>query len=252
MNLQVIDNHTVDVSRLSGGAVLDAGARGFRFAKHFAEFGHKVYAFDPAPDIENPRIKNVNFYRIGIIGDDTRRNWHLANAEDKEAAFLKEGPADKYVPTSDLEGIMSFCRIDHFDVIKLNVEGAEYDILRTLKRPIANQIVVSFHEHTGRGIGREGCDKIVEQLGKWYEAVQHVWEPRYCSHPNYWDTLLVLKPQSKYPLFNSAERTPLTSTTVTQTLTNTATSSSIAPPALTPGPVMPIPTSVPIKPLEVS
>lgn len=191
MNLEIVDNHTVIVDRLTGGPVLDAGARGFRFSKWFAERGHKVYALDPAPDVENPRIPNVNFFRSGLVGTNMPGDWSLVELPDKEASYLKRGAAPKYIPTTDVPGIMSFCRIEHFDLIKLNVEGAEYDVLSTLEGPVATQIVVSFHEHTGRGIGRAGCDHIVAKLSKWYDVVQHVWEPRYCSHANYWDSVLL-------------------------------------------------------------
>lgn len=191
-NIEVIDNHSVAVDMLTGGPVLDAGCRGFRFAHWFSSRSHKVYAFDPSPDIEVPSYYGVNYYRMGVVGHSMPGNWELVECADKEASYLRRGEAKTYVPTADLHTIMLFCNIPMWDVIKLNVEGSEYDILDGLG-PIARQIVVSFHEHTGRGKGRQECDRIISALEPYYEVVQHVWEPRYCTHANYWDTLLVAK-----------------------------------------------------------
>jgi len=193
MKIEVIDNHSVATDLLRGGAVLDAGARGFRFSRWFAERGHKVYAFDPAPDIENLRITNLNFYRMGLVGTGKPGDWHLVQCDDPEASYLKRGEADHFIATTDIQGIMSFCRIQMFDVVKLNVEGAEYDILESWPGPIARQVVVSFHEHTGRGRGREGCDLLVERMRQWYDVPVHQWERRYCCSENYWDTLFTLR-----------------------------------------------------------
>lgn len=193
MKIEIIDGHSVATDLLRGDAVLDAGARGFRFSKWFADRGHKVLAFDPAPDLENPRIKNVNFYRMGVVGAGEPGSWRFVECEDKEASYLDRGDGEKFVATSDLKGIMAFCRVDRFDVIKLNVEGAEYSIFETWPGPVARQVVVSFHEHTGRGRGREGCDLLVDRMRQWYDVPVHQWERRYCCSDNYWDTLFVLR-----------------------------------------------------------
>lgn len=88
---------------------------------------------------------------------------------------------------------MQECKINTWDLVKLNIEGAEYDILSQWPGPIAKQIVVSFHEHTSEGRGGSEVGRIMEHLGKWYQVIQHVNEPRYGCASNWWDTVLVQK-----------------------------------------------------------
>lgn len=204
MRIEVVDGHSINVDELRGGVILDAGARGFRFSQWFAHRGNKVLAFDPAPDIQNPRIPNVAFYRMGLVGSGPPGAWHFVECSDKEASYIKRGEADRFVPTADVRSIMAFASVDQFDVVKLNVEGAEYEILETWPGPISRQVVVSFHEHTGRGRGRAGCDRLIERMSLWYDIVVHRWEARYCAGENYWDTLLTLKERVKDLTANTA------------------------------------------------
>ena len=54
----------------------------------------------------------------------------------------------------------------HWDVVKLDCEGAEYDVLLDWPGPIAEQITVEFHEHTGANVkGPDVYREILEQVG---------------------------------------------------------------------------------------
>jgi hypothetical protein len=81
----------------------------------------------------------------------------------------------------------------NWDLIKLNIEGSEYDVLDTWPGPIARQIVVSFHEHTPRARGRAECDRLIAKISQWYDVQNVVWEKRYGCSENYWDLLFTLK-----------------------------------------------------------
>ena len=47
MKLEVVTDHTVDLDRLRGGWVLDAGCRDFTFAREMVRRGCRVLALDP-------------------------------------------------------------------------------------------------------------------------------------------------------------------------------------------------------------
>jgi hypothetical protein len=165
----------VAVDLLTQGQVLDAGARGFVFSEWFAIRGHSVYALDPDPNLEKPDFALTAKGSCGLLdrrGDPGQ--WHLADAGLPVQAVQLE-----YFNHSD------------WDVIKLNIEGSEYDVLETWPGPIARQIVVSFHEHTPRARGRAECDRLIAKMGQWYKAFNVVWEKRYCCSENYWDVLFI-------------------------------------------------------------
>jgi len=201
VKLEIIDLHTVAVDLLSpGGWTLDAGARGFEFSRAMAAKGQKVIALDPAPDIVDPQIDGVTFLRQAIAGSTLTGIGSLKAVSDPQASWVhvdyapspKAGKDVVMVNILTLRDLMERFKISIWDCIKLNIEGAEYEILDKLTAPVAKQIVVSFHEHTGRGYGRKSCDIILDRLARWYDIHQRVWEPRYGCHSNYWDLLLTL------------------------------------------------------------
>lgn len=198
MNILTVDNHSFREDLLTKGPVLDVGCRGFRFAKFFADRGHSVTAMDPGEEnIGHPRIA---FLPLALVADmhDGRDQGKLVLTSDPEARYVVPAWRDvdcasKSVGCVDVNFLMnSLCHVDKFDLVKLNCEGAEFDILNRLERPIARQIVVSFHEHVGTARrGEEAVNELVQKLGKWYDVVRHEWDERYCAGRNAWDTVLV-------------------------------------------------------------
>jgi hypothetical protein len=185
MQIEVIDNHSVAVNLLTGGQVLDAGARGFEFSKWFAMRGHRVYAQDPSPDISDPCIENMVFVNSALVAFKNRFNVRLDKTGDPGAWFVSESGFP--VPCQTTPDLARH----QWDVIKLNIEGSEYDILDEWPGPIARQVVVSFHEHTPRARGRADCDRLIAKMSEWYKAFNVVWEKRYCCAENYWDLLFI-------------------------------------------------------------
>jgi hypothetical protein len=92
----------------------------------------------------------------------------------------------------DIVQLSARFQVKQWALVKLNCEGAEYDILKTWPGPIASQIVVSFHEHIGAHVGHN-MDEIIAHLGQWYRTVQHVRDQRYCAGWNFWDSVFTLR-----------------------------------------------------------
>lgn len=193
--MEVIDNHSVYLPALTKGYVLDVGCRGFAFAKEMAKRGHSVIAMDPAPDIQDPGIPGVAYWRTAVAA--VQGTYWLTDFADKEANRLVQDVRDVPVVPSPVEvvrirSVMLSADVAWWDAVKLNCEGAEYDILRSWEGPIANQIVVSFHEHVCAR-GDAAVQAIVDHLSQWYTPVRHVKDARYCAGENWWDSVFVLK-----------------------------------------------------------
>lgn len=199
MNLICIAEHTVDVDRLTpGGWVLDAGCRNFSFARGLAERGCHVLAIDADPTVVAEDIPGVEFLHRAIAAEAGTRS--LVMSKDPQARYLTPvgstavgGEKVEAMTIIDLmeptDGLM-------WDVVKLDVEGAEYDILQAwpMERCIAKQISIEFHEHV-RPRPPEIYDAIFERLSKFYDVAQHVKDARFCCAPNFWDTLLIAREQ---------------------------------------------------------
>jgi FkbM family methyltransferase len=197
--LTVIDNHSVDLNRLGKQAtVLDVGCRGMRFAEDLAWRGHRVIALDPDPTARPamPFI-NVEFFPLALVPKtESVHGTKLVLTEDPEARYVIPTDEDTDRPyilvgNITLQELMRDCRVEEFDLIKMNMEGGEFDILDTMQSPLAKQIVVSFHEHTSRKRGQAAIDGLIQRLGKWYDVLRHEWDDRYCAGRNAWDTVLV-------------------------------------------------------------
>lgn len=184
--IEVIDNHSVRTDLLVKGPVLDAGARGFVFSKWFAEKGHPVMAYDPSPDIENPHIPGITFKPYALVGSKVTSP-KLVMTDDPGAWYVDPVKQGRAVGFTTIETVKDI----QWDVIKLNIEGSEYDVLDEWPGPISRQLVVSFHEHTPRARQRSECDRLIHNMRQWYTAFNVVWDKRYCCSENYWDVLFI-------------------------------------------------------------
>lgn len=183
----MIDNHSVAVDLLTkGGGIVDAGARGFVFSEWFASRGHSVLALDPSPDIKREHYRQgISFLPYALVGKAKTHNF-LSMVGDPGAWHMTDVETEEIPCVTHIDWLGN-----NWDVIKLNIEGSEYDVLDTWPGPIARQIVVSFHEHTPRARGRAECDRLIAKMGQWYKAFNVVWEKRYCCSENYWDVLFI-------------------------------------------------------------
>lgn len=194
MRLKNIAGHTIDLDLLTpGGFVLDAGCRNFHFATELTKRNCIVVAIDADPTVENPGFGGV-FLNVAIA-DKAGEQDFLMHANPEARHLVGPGVASfpkTKVNVITIADLMKFYRIGHWDVVKLDVEGAEYEILKNWPGPVASQISIEFHEHT-MPQPQSVYDSIFEHLGKWYQVVRHIKEARHCTHPSFWDSLLTLK-----------------------------------------------------------
>jgi hypothetical protein len=190
--IEVIDNHSVRMDLLTKRPILDAGARGLRFARHFQALGHEVVALDPSPEVEMDGSPGIVMYPVALVAPwQAKMKWYLNMAQDPEAYHLTLQKQEVEVGVIDLFSITPKGEI--WDVVKLNIEGSEYDVLAAWPGPIARQITVSFHQHTARRWPEKQIDYLVRRLGDWYTPVRHEKDARFCAGENWWDSLFVLK-----------------------------------------------------------
>ena len=96
------------------------------------------------------------------------------------------------VAVTNISMLSADLRVECWDIVKMNCEGAEYEILSAWPGPISRQIVVSYHEHY-RPRGDAYIGGVRAHLSKWYAVVRHEKDARYYAGPNYWDDVYVLK-----------------------------------------------------------
>lgn len=196
------DGHTYAKRLLQrGGWALDVGCRGFLFSEEMGRCGLRVLALDPAPDVQDPRIPNVIFRRVALVGEriaSRRRTTRLFCDGDGDSFTLLGGTRSKAVRVcqQSLSTILRQHRIRYFDIVKLDCEGAEYDILGDWPGPVATQISVEFHDFRGMNPcadAEQYYKQMLPRLGRWYTICQHKrTQAEWMSGPHYIDSLFLV------------------------------------------------------------
>jgi len=183
MNLVEIDDHLVDLDLLPEKAnILDGGCRGFKFTDYFTDLGHTVYSVDIDELVDNKYIRCALSHESGTCA--------VVHTHDPQAKHIKEGDEIfKYT----IDDFKKRYEIPYFDLIKLDIEGKEFDILHNSQHPLATQLTVEFHSHCDKRQTKEALDLLIEKLSEFYTVHNQKWEEKYCCAPNYWDVLFIAK-----------------------------------------------------------
>lgn len=203
MRMIEVDGHTYDEDLLTyHGWVIDAGCRGFNFSWSL-HITNKVYALD----IEDFTDTSKELFK-NLLGNDVIFK-HAAlshKGEEVEAHYFGNGTGNfvkgvneqpyngpdrpcetKKVQAITLQDIYDEIGTD-IDLLKLDIEGSEYEILASLE-PIPKQVSVEFHAHCHEKIDREWTPKVLEHMSENYELKLFSTIPRY----PYMDCLFIRK-----------------------------------------------------------
>lgn len=189
MTITTIDEHSFCAELLPENAnILDAGCRGMGFANYFRGLGHKVLAID----ID---VFDGDYMQCGI--GPCMGAAKVSNDSDVQARKIKDLRFHGTIMPDEfwvfrLQELEQMAKCEKFDLIKLDVEGEEFHILGSATHPIAKQVSVEFHAHTGTN-DKEELDLLLDTLSQWYDIYNRVWEKRHGCSENYWDVLLVAK-----------------------------------------------------------
>lgn len=208
-----IHEHSVDISLLQeGGWVIDFGCGvDFNFSKAMIDLGMKVISVDPNPNIKVvPDIPNLFFERAALTINESIDYLTFDIYNDTDAFSSIKTNNDVYfvnkigsatVSAITINKIMSKYGISQFDVIKLDIEGGEYDFLMTIDYAISKQISTEFHDFRGMNPMFPDNEKyhteLKNNLSQYYNPIKYDKEQhRGIPGPqgvNYWDTLLIIK-----------------------------------------------------------
>ena len=150
-----------------GMVVLDVGANTGLYTSIAAACvgpAGRVFAFEPIPylarrvreNAELNRLTNVEVIEAAIGAEVGRSDLHLSAAGGDGWASLYawnwSGPETLSVPVLALDDWLEAASIERVDLVKIDVEGAEHDVLRGAVRSLATgkigALIVEFNEET--------------------------------------------------------------------------------------------------------
>lgn len=202
-NISTISDHSLNLDLISkNGWVLDLGCLNFNFYKELKKITKNIICVDPNPKIGdipddcifiNKAIHTINNQKIDyFIYEDQYGNSLLKNENDYCPLITKIE-----VETISIGDIMERFNIKQFDLIKFDIEGAEYDILLNIDYTISKQYSIEFHDFRNFLNSKNFHEKFIEKCSRYcdivkHEKSKHPWEPvGKCF--NYWDSLFILK-----------------------------------------------------------
>ena len=166
--------------------VFDVGGYKGEFAGDiFCKYNATIYVFEPIQSffqiIKNKFVNNqkVKIFNFGLAGKDEAMQ--ISMSDNSSSVFLKTEDSE----TIQLKSIVNFIQqnnIQSVDLIKLNIEGGEYELLEALIENnligIFKNIQVQFHDFL-LDDGKERMHKIQENLSKTHQITyqyEFVWE----------------------------------------------------------------------------
>lgn len=166
--------------------VFDLGAYKGHFADQiYAKYKCKVFAFEPIPSfyklLENKYACNskVFVFNLAIIGTTDKQKLFVVD-NDQSGSFI-EGKNKVLVECCRLGEVMYCLMVEHIDLIKINIEGGEYALLKYM---IDNRLVqicanIQVQFHTFVNLYEEKYEWIKEKLSETHELTYRypfVWE----------------------------------------------------------------------------
>lgn len=175
----------MDYSLGEDSIVFDLGGyKGEWAAQILSRYKSNIFVFEPVTEFfdlisrnfnGNPKIKT---YKFGLGAND--ENIEISLTKDSSSTFNTDGTKET-IQLKKMSSFISENNIDKVDLMKINIEGGEYDLLDDL---IANSLLekfeniqVQFHRFIPNCIERR--NKIREELAKTHELTydyEFIWE----------------------------------------------------------------------------
>ena len=126
--------------------VLDVGGYKGTFAAEIVRrYGCHVYVFEPVFDITP--TENISIYKYGLWHCDTESTIYLGK---DGTSIIRKTEEERTVTLRDIYGVWKELNLGIVDLVKLNVEGAEYAILDRMFTkcliPKCKYLQIQFHD----------------------------------------------------------------------------------------------------------
>lgn len=177
--------HRLNYELNENSVVFDMGGyKGDWTKKIFEKYKSNIFVFEPVDEFYNIICKNIKGnekiqpFKYGLGSKD--EEMEISLTLDSSSTFNKEGSLEK-INIKTFKDFIESNNISNIDLIKINIEGGEYDLLEhiiseNLQTKIKN-IQVQFHRFIPECTERR--NKIREELSKTHELTydyDFIWE----------------------------------------------------------------------------
>lgn len=162
-----MDQYYVDPRwKTTEGVVIDIGCLYWDWSRQFA--GHKeIIGIDPIEKSCPPWAKLIR--KVVSISSGRISMGEMSGCGNSIVFRSQSNDLVDAISLSDI--LMEHAKIC---ILKMNIEGSEYPLLMSVSHPIADQLVVSFHDDSwakGPCFSRKATAAIVSYLSNWYVPI---------------------------------------------------------------------------------
>ncbi len=173
-SLGEVDGHTFYAAALRPSSIVfDLGAAEARFSTTLADrFGCRCYAAEALPSVYAtiPRHERLVAFPVAISGTDGRLRMKVRDTHHESASFGSfEGIRDKgsiEVDSVTLEGFLGRAGVSAVDLLKVDIEGAEFAMFAAARDETLtgiSQITVEFHDFLDPSL-TPACEAVIHRL----------------------------------------------------------------------------------------
>ena len=144
------------------GYSLEIGSKSMLFANIMLSKGFKHIIVEPDQTVLFPSKNNLIFINEVLVGDESMEEvdfiitndtlTHHLNNVGFNFSYNDVAVAKVRVKATTIGKIMQRFRIPQFELIAMDCEGAEEQIILSLREPIAKQLSIEFHTHCGQPV----------------------------------------------------------------------------------------------------
>lgn len=171
---------SVPMHRLShDSVVVDVGlGEDISFSASLIErYACAIHGFDPTPRsidyVTNASVPNLYLHRFGLSASNGRAIFYLPNDDKHVSGSLKVadhiGNHRVEVELVDLDAVLTIIGSDHINLLKLDIEGSEYEVLLSScfarLTPHIDILCVEFH-HRWSSFGVKATESAVRRLNE--------------------------------------------------------------------------------------
>lgn len=148
------------------GVIIDIGCLYWDWSAQFANI-KRVIGIDPT---ENECPPWATFIKKAVSISNGKANMAIIGGICNSLVF--QSSENSIVDCISLSSIIS--EYSPISILKMNIEGSEYPLLMSVQHPVADQLIVSFHDNTwlaGSHFTNKTTETIIKYLENWYDPI---------------------------------------------------------------------------------
>lgn len=152
------------------GPVVDLGCLNWNWCRDFAD-KKEVIGFDPFQE-RTPAWAQLSRMAVGPYSGYVTLYGSQGSRSATNRKLINNGGPSVVHMISLQEMIDTMLRGREPSILKMNIEGMEFGTLISMQKPVADQIIVAFHDRAVDPHPSKAREVIIDYLSEWYDGVQ--------------------------------------------------------------------------------